>query len=198
MAVYIARRILLMIPLLFGITVISFLVVHLAPGEPTDMMTDLNPKASLEAKERLRALIDERSAIIRDERLPTVIADGPLLVQLLQNLLSNAIKFQPQRTPVVQIGAKQDRDEWVFTVTDKGIGIDPQYFEKIFGMFQRLHASEAFEGSGIGLTICEKIVRLHGGRIWLESTVGEGSTFFFSLPSDGAAVREASETLRAA
>jgi PAS domain S-box-containing protein len=136
-----------------------------------------------EARQRLQAVIEERAAVIHSEQpLPELVVDPVLAVQLLQNLLSNAIKFQPGERPAVEIKARRGEGEWVVAVRDHGIGIDPKHFERIFRIFQRLHTADEYEGSGVGLAICEKIVQLHGGRIWVESEAGKGSTFYFSIP----------------
>ena len=117
--------------------------------------------------------------------LPTVFADGSQLVQLFQNLVGNAVKYHGAEPPRIHVSAKHDGDEWIFSVQDNGLGIDPKYFEKVFVMFQRLHGREEFSGTGIGLTVCKKIVERHGGRIWVESELGKGSTFYFALPAKG-------------
>ncbi len=130
----------------------------------------------------MRATIDEAKASVTHDPLPTVTADGVQLRQLLQNLLSNAVKFRAERAAAVHIGAEERGGEWVFSVRDNGIGIDPKYHERLFKIFQRLHTREKYAGTGIGLAVCRKIVERHGGKIWLESTPGNGSTFFFTLP----------------
>jgi light-regulated signal transduction histidine kinase (bacteriophytochrome) len=104
----------------------------------------------------------------------------------LQNVVSNAIKYRSAEPPRVHVSAKRnDADEWIFSLRDNGLGIDPQYFEKIFVMFQRLHGREEFSGTGIGLTLCKKIAERHGGRMWVESDLGKGSTFYVALPERG-------------
>jgi light-regulated signal transduction histidine kinase (bacteriophytochrome) len=134
----------------------------------------------------LRGAIAESGALVTHDPLPTVMADEMQLVQLFQNLVGNAIKYQCSGVPRVHISAaKNGGKKWIFSVQDNGLGIDSQYFEKIFGVFQRLHKREEFAGTGIGLAICKKIVERHGGRIWVESTPGEGSTFYFTLPQAG-------------
>lgn len=103
-------------------------------------------------------------------------------MHLLQNLLSNAIKFRGQDPPLVHISADKRDNQWQFAVRDNGIGIDPQYAERIFVLFQRLHTNAEYPGTGIGLSLCKKIVERHGGRIWMESQLGQGATFYFTLP----------------
>lgn len=130
----------------------------------------------------LRSTIEETGAEIIREPLPVVMGDDAQLVQLFQNLLSNAIKFRGDRVPQVQIRAEPAGKEWIFSIRDNGIGIDPQYAEQVFVIFQRLHTRVEYPGTGIGLAICKKIVERHGGRIWVESKPGQGTTFFFALP----------------
>jgi PAS domain S-box-containing protein len=131
----------------------------------------------------LKIAIEESKAVItHDDPLPTVHADESQLVQVLQNLISNAIKFRGDQAPHIHIGTQHRDEEWVFSVKDQGIGIDPQYKERIFMIFQRLHNRTEYVGTGIGLAICKRIVERHGGRIWVESELGQGSTFFFTIP----------------
>lgn len=130
----------------------------------------------------LELTIEETGAIIDHDPLPTVWADRTQMVQLFQNLIGNAIKFHNGKPPHIQIQAKLQKNEWLFAVQDNGIGIDPQFSERIFVIFQRLHNKEDYPGTGIGLALCKKIVERHGGRIWVESNSGHGATFYFTLP----------------
>ena len=131
----------------------------------------------------LQQLIAEKSATIERDPLPVVTADRTAMTQLLQNLVGNALKFHGATTSaVVRIAASEQESGWTFTVADNGIGIAPEHFERIFVIFQRLHARDEYGGTGIGLAICKKIVERHGGRIWLESQPGVGTKFFFTLP----------------
>lgn len=137
-----------------------------------------------DALTNLENAIKESKAEIIYENMPIVSGIAPQLIQLFQNLISNAIKFIPQNTrPAIKINAKKEKDLWLFSVVDNGIGIEPQYAEKIFVLFQRLHAWNMYPGTGIGLAICKKIVELHGGAIWFDSVPGEGTTFYFTLPA---------------
>ena len=133
----------------------------------------------------LKAAIEESGAEVTAEPLPTVTGDRQQLVQLLQNLVSNAVKFHGPQAPHVHVSANRKGREWVFAVQDNGIGIGPQYFDRIFVIFQRLHTKEEFPGTGIGLALCQKIVLRHGGRLWVESQPGEGATFHFTIPVQG-------------
>lgn len=147
-----------------------------------DLIEISSEEALLSALINLRAGIQESGAQVTHDPLPTVLADEMQLAQLFQNLIGNAIRYQRQGVPKVHISAvKNGGKKWTFSVKDNGLGIDPQYFEKIFGMFQRLHKREEFAGTGIGLAICKKIVERHGGNISVESEPGHGSTFRFTL-----------------
>jgi PAS domain S-box-containing protein len=130
----------------------------------------------------LRSAIQESGAEVTHDPLPMVLADDMQLTQLFQNIIGNGIKYQSPGIPKVHISAHRNDDKkWMFSIKDNGLGIDPQYFERIFGMFQRLHKREEFEGTGIGLAICKKIVERHGGNILVQSHPGQGSTFQFPL-----------------
>ena len=130
----------------------------------------------------LRAAIEEAGAAVTYDALPTVVADDVQLAQLFQNLIGNALKFRAASVPRIHVAAKETEDEWQFAVQDNGIGIEPQYFERIFMVFQQLHTKGEYPGTGIGLAICKKVAERHGGRIWVESKPGEGSAFHFTLP----------------
>jgi len=146
--------------------------------EPTD-----SEAAFDQAIANLRVAIEEGEAVITRDRLPPLIADDLQIVQLFQNLLGNAIKFHGKEPPRIHVSAKQEGNEWVFSFRDNGIGIAPEYFDRIFVIFQRLHSREEYPGTGTGLAICKKIVERHGGRIWVESEPGKGSTFYFTIPA---------------
>ncbi|MDJ0714276.1 MAG: ATP-binding protein [Prochloraceae cyanobacterium] len=130
----------------------------------------------------LRNRIIETKAEITHDPLPIVMADGTQLMQLFQNLIGNAIKFRSEEPPKIHVGTKRIEDEWLFWVEDNGIGIDPQFSDRIFVIFQRLHTREEYPGTGMGLAICKKIVECHRGRIWVESELDRGSTFYFTIP----------------
>lgn len=132
----------------------------------------------------LRVAVEESNASIELGELPQVLGDAPQLVQLLQNLIGNAIKFRGAAPPQVSVRARAEGDAWWhLSVNDNGIGIEPAYFERVFVLFQRLHSRSAYPGTGIGLALCKRIVERHGGRIWVESQPGSGSSFHFTLPA---------------
>jgi len=142
------------------------------------------------AAHNLQLAIQESGAVLEAGRLPTVYADKVQMIQLFQNLISNAIKYKSQDSPRIQIAAEQNATEWVLSVCDNGIGIPAEYKEYVFGVFKRLHGN-AQAGTGVGLAICKSIVERHGGRIWVESEPGQGSTFKFSISTKGASGRAA-------
>ena len=133
----------------------------------------------------LRVAVEESRAVVTHDPLPTVMADGRQLGQLFQNLIGNAIKFRGKEPPTVHVSVERRIGEWLFSVRDNGVGVDPQYAERIFVIFQRLHNRDEYPGTGIGLAICKKIVERHGGRIWVVSQTGQGATFHFTLPIVG-------------
>ncbi len=145
------------------------------------VLNDLNEIIATIIVSNLHVKIQENKAVILFNHLPTIMAEQSLLVQLFQNLVSNAIKFKGDRIPVITITSEEDNERYLFGVSDNGIGIAKEYQERIFKMFQRLHGRSEYEGSGIGLSICQKIVYRLGGKIWIESEVGKGTTFFFTI-----------------
>ena len=145
--------------------------------KPTDCEFVLNQVLS-----NLDLYIKQNKAAISHDPLPEVIADNTQMAQVFQNLIANGIKFHSEAAPKIHISAEKKAKEWLFSVQDNGIGIDPQYSGKIFEVFKRLNKKEEYPGTGIGLAICKKIVERHGGRIWVESELGKGSTFYFTLP----------------
>ena len=150
---------------------------EVAPEQPVSLQEVVG-----EVLWNLQAQISETGATVLAEALPTVAADRSAMVHLLQNLVGNAIKYAGNRRPEVRLTAQaRPNGQWVFQVRDNGIGIDMCHAEEIFGVFKRLHGRDEYDGTGIGLAICKRIVELHGGRIWVESEPGRGSTFYFTL-----------------
>ena len=147
--------------------------------EPTDSGRVLDL-----ALNNLQVIIGETGAKVERGPMPRIPADQGQLVQVFQNLVQNAIKFRGPQSPVVRIGAEQLDGEWLFSVSDNGVGMEEQYFERIFIIYQRLHSKTEYGGTGIGLALVKKIVERHGGRIWVESTPGKGSTFYFTIPQE--------------
>ncbi|MCU1301670.1 MAG: hybrid sensor histidine kinase/response regulator [Candidatus Sulfotelmatobacter sp.] len=137
-----------------------------------------------EVRKTLGATIQEGGAVITYANLPGVWADRTQMAQLFQNLIGNAIKFRGEQAPVISIQAEKKERHWHFSVADNGIGIAPEFAENIFVVFQRLHARTEYPGNGIGLAICKKIIERNGGKIWVESQAGTGSTFKFTIPLD--------------
>jgi PAS domain S-box-containing protein len=158
----------------------SRLTTRARPFQPTDCNQVVN-----EVLEMLQPVIEESGGRVTHEPLPTIPADSGQLLQLFQNLIGNAIKFRDHRPPEVHVDAQRTDKGWLFSVRDNGIGMDPQYGERIFLIFQRLHTVDQYPGTGIGLAICKKIVERHGGQIWVESKAGEGATFRFLIPDPG-------------
>ena len=126
--------------------------------------------------------IEETDAEIVYDSLPTLITDESLMIQLFQNLISNALKYRSKEKPKIYVDVKDEGNEYIFSVKDNGIGIDQKHVDKIYTIFKRLHTSEEYQGTGIGLAIAQKIVQQQGGKIWVESELGKGSTFYFTIP----------------
>jgi light-regulated signal transduction histidine kinase (bacteriophytochrome) len=137
------------------------------------------------AVKNLKMGIEETGASVTCGDLPIVHADVSQMTQLLQNLIGNAVKFHAARPPIIAVTAEHKDGQWVISVSDNGIGIEPRYFERIFKIFQRLHGRTQYQGTGIGLAVCKRIVERHGGSLWVESKPGEGSVFYFSIPDQG-------------
>jgi len=132
----------------------------------------------------LKTSIDESGAVIECDKMPKIRANYLEMVQLFQNLIINAIKYRSHKPLQIKISARPEGKMWIFMIKDNGIGIDPEFKERIFDMFQRLHSKSEYSGTGIGLAICKKIVESHGGKIWLDSAKGEGAVFYFSIIQD--------------
>jgi PAS domain S-box-containing protein len=164
-------------------TLINDLLAYSRIGRRGEALQLTEADAALKAAlKNLNAAIHEFGAAVTSESLPKVKADATQLTQLFQNLIGNALKFRGERPPQIHIGVVDAGDFWQFSVRDNGIGIEPQYFERIFQVFQRLHTRREYKGTGIGLAICKKIIDRHGGRIWVESEKAQGSMFYFTLP----------------
>jgi PAS domain S-box-containing protein len=142
---------------------------------------DLN-RVFEEVLENCKTTINETKAIVTADRLPTVLGHESYFIELFQNLISNALKYRSDRPPRVQVSAENQDGQWLFRVADNGVGIDPEFYSYIFGVFKRLHGKEV-QGTGIGLAICKRVVERHGGRIWVKSVPGQGATFYFTLPA---------------
>jgi len=138
------------------------------------------------ALQNLSISLEETDCVVRATGLPNVVTDPVQLAELFQNLISNAIKFRSARDPLIEVSCETNAAGSTFAVRDNGIGMEPQYFEEVFKVFKRLHSKEEYPGTGIGLAICKRVVERSGGRIWVESTPGQGSTFYFTVPSDAA------------
>lgn len=164
-------------------TLVNDLLVHAASGKETDFVETSLDDALSEAVQDLNTAIIETGARIKASALPRVNGDSVMLRRVFQNLISNALKFrEADSPPMIDISAEQSGNDWIVSVGDDGLGVAPEYRERIFGLFQRIHARDEYPGSGIGLATCKKIVELHGGRIWVEAAPGGGSIFRFTIP----------------
>jgi light-regulated signal transduction histidine kinase (bacteriophytochrome) len=167
---------------------IQDLLVYSRAGTAGKTFREISSESALNAGlTNLRAAIEQSGAVVTHGSLPAIRTDDTQLAQVFQNLVGNAIKYCSAEIPQVHVSAAKNQaknggDEWIFSVRDNGLGIEPQYFERIFVLFQRLHGRGEFAGTGIGLAICKKILERVGGRIWVESQPGNGSTFSFALP----------------
>ena len=130
----------------------------------------------------LKVPIEKTNAVITHDPLPIINSDEHLKVQLFQNIIGNAIKYHSKETPKIHISAIKENNQYLFSIKDNGIGMSPEHLKRIFTIFQRLHTNEEYEGTGIGLSIVQKIVHQQGGQIWVESEIGKGSTFYFTIP----------------
>ena len=163
---------------------INDLLAYSRAGRREDELRPVESARAVDgARANLSGLIEETGATVKSGELPRVLGNDSQLMQLFQNLVENGIKYRSEAPPAVEISAIRDGPEWTFAVKDNGIGIDPQYSERIFRIFQRLHDRERYSGSGIGLAIAKRIVERHRGRIWVDSSPGAGSTFFFTIPA---------------
>ena len=166
---------------------ISDLLAYSRIGYRDTSMTEVDSNEILrKVAEDLAPTIESSRAKITSDRLPVLRAYETSLTQLFQNLIGNSLKFRSAEDPRVHISAEKKGTQWIFSVRDNGIGIEPEYHERIFMIFQRLHGRDKFPGTGIGLAICKKIVENHGGRIWCKSEPQKGATFYFSIPVRGA------------
>lgn len=164
-------------------TLINDLLIYSRVGTASKPYLPISGDVVLDrAVANLRVVIEESGAAVTHDPLPTILADDTQIVQLFQNLIGNALKFRSNETPRIHVGVDARESEWVFSFKDNGIGIEPEYKERIFIIFQRLHLSTDYPGTGIGLAVCKKIVERHGGKIWVESELGQGATFHFTLP----------------
>ena len=163
---------------------IQDLLTYSRAGAKGKILREISCEDALnKAVTNLRAAVKQSDTVMTHDSLPNITTDGTQLVQVFQNLIGNAIKYRRTEAPQIHVSAtKNDGNEWIFSVRDNGLGIDHRYFERIFVLFQRLHGRNEFEGTGIGLAICKKVLERMGGRIWVESQLGKGSTFYFALP----------------
>jgi len=171
-------------------TLINDLLTYSRVGTRGKPLTPIGCTSVLEqVLMNLEVAIDESGAVVTHDPLPTVMADDSQLAQVFQNLIGNAIKFKGEEPPRIHIAAERRGNEWVFSASDNGIGISPEFFERIFVIFQRLHSRDEYPGTGIGLAVCKKIIERHGGRMWVESDPGQGSTFYFTIPAKASGER---------
>ncbi len=166
---------------------IQDLLAYSRAGTTGKALSEVSGEDALQgALTNLRITIEQSCAVVSHDSLPAIRTDETQLTQVFQNLVGNAIKYRSAEAPRVHVSAtKNGGNEWIFSVRDNGLGIAPQYFERIFILFQRLHGRNEFEGTGIGLAICKKVLERLGGRIWVESQLEKGSTFYFALPERG-------------
>ncbi len=170
-------------------TLINDLLAFSRIGTNSRKLGTIDANACLGAAvKNLDAAIAASKALITHDRLPAVVADETEIIQVFQNLIGNSIKFRRETPPLIHVSAQPDGADWRFGVRDNGIGIAPEYRDQIFAIFRRLHPPDEYPGTGIGLAICKKIVERYGGRIWIESVVGAGSTFYFTLPQHPSSV----------
>jgi len=162
--------------LINGLLTYSRLGSHNKPFEPVEAEAVLKSVLS-----NLGLVLSETKAVVTHDPLPLVVAEASQLMQIFQNLIINAIKFHGEKTPHIHISAEKKDKEWVFSVKDNGIGIDLQYKDRVFVLFERL-GGDKYSGNGVGLAVCKRIVERHGGRIWFESEPGRGTTFYFTVP----------------
>ena len=163
--------------LINGLLQYSRVGTHGKPFQLVQCDTILN-----KALANLQMLLTESGAQVTHDPLPSLMADSTQLLQLFQNLIDNACKFRDDNVPHIHISARPERSQWLLSVRDNGIGIDPEYADRIFIIFQRLHSREEFPGTGLGLAICKKIIERHGGKIWVEFGNRKGTTFCFTIP----------------
>jgi PAS domain S-box-containing protein len=166
-------------------TLIGDLLAYSRVGRSAAQLVETDTQASLAAAvARLRSALDENGGCVTHDPLPTLAVEPGQLEQLFQNLIGNALKFRGVQPPRIHVSAERGADEWVFRVQDNGIGIEAAYHQRVFILFQRLHTRAEYPGTGIGLAICKRIVERRGGRIWVESELGQGATFCFSVPDE--------------
>ena len=156
-------------------------------GRKETKLSDINMnELANSAFEELKLITPNRKLEFNIKTLPSAYGDYSMIHQIFTNLLSNAIKFtEPKETAVIEVGSKEEKEENIYYVKDNGVGFDMKYVDKLFGVFQRLHSTEEFEGTGVGLALIKRIVDKHGGRVWAEGKVNEGATFYFTLPIKG-------------